>query len=40
MNKVTNKHEKAISKKTQIDMFEKPSEKREPISRNDGGPSK
>ena len=40
MNKVTNKHEEAVNKKTQIDMFEKPIEKREPISRNDGGPSK
>jgi len=41
MNKVTNKHEKAISKKTQIDMFEKELiEKRKPITRTDGGPSK
>jgi len=40
MNTVTNKHEEATSKKTQIDMFEKPIEKREPISRIDGGPSK
>ena len=41
MNKVTNKHEEAISKKTQIDMFEKePIEKRKPITRTDGGPSK
>ena len=41
MNKVTNKHEESISKKTQIDMFEKdPIEKRKPITRTDGGPSK
>ena len=41
MNKVTNKHEEAVAKKSpQIDMFETPTEKRKPISRNDGGPSK
>ena len=41
MNKVTNKHEEAVAKKSpQIDMFEKPTEKRKSISRGDGGPSK
>ena len=41
MNKVTNKHEEAVAKKSpQIDMFEKPTEKRKSISRSDGGPSK
>ena len=41
MNKVINKHEEAVAKKSpQIDMFEKPTEKRKSISRSDGGPSK
>ena len=41
MNKVTNKHDEAVAKKSpQIDMFETPTEKRKPISRSDGGPSK
>ena len=41
MNKVSNKHEEAVAKKSpQIDMFEKPTEKRKSISRSDGGPSK
>ena len=41
MNKVTNKHEEAVAKKSpQIDMFEKPIENQKPISRGDGGPSK